>query len=136
MTSTELKAFAPLSAALPPSKEGEVLTESQWVTLMAIADTVIPSIHASTDQSPSQFGIQSSEYTTSTNTIKRGIPNKQSPDIARQYLEERPSSIPAFKDHVQRLLADHLREDAQKGIRVILSALESVLTPPDIFGLS
>lgn len=129
MTSTELKAFAPLEAALPTPREGEVLTESQWVTLMAIADTIIPSIHASTDQTPNQLGIQTSEYTTSTDIIKKGIPRQQSADIARQYLDECPSSIPAFKEHVQRLLADNLRDEAQKGIRIILSALEFVFNP-------
>lgn len=136
MTSTELKAFAPLAAALPPAKDGEVLTESQWTTLMAIADTVIPSIRASTDQSLTHLGIQASEYTKSTDIIKRGIPSQQSADIARAYLDECPGSIPAFKEHVQRLLADHLRDEAQKGISIILSALELVLHASTSYDMS
>ena len=126
MTSAELKVFAPLATPLPPPKDGQVLTDSQWTTLMAIADTVIPSVQVSTEQSPTQFVIQASDYTTSTEIIKKAVPTKDSAEKARQYLNERPSSIPDFREAISRLLSDHLRDDAQKGIRVILSALESV----------
>ena len=124
MTSTELKVFAPLAVSLPPPKSGKVLTDSQWNTLMSIADTVIPSV--STEQSPTQLAIQASDYAASMEIVKKSISNQERAEIARQYLGEHPSSIPEFREAIARLLSDSLRDDAQKGIKVILSALESV----------
>jgi len=43
MTSTTLADYTLLDAPLPPPREGDALTASQWTTLLAIADTIIPS---------------------------------------------------------------------------------------------
>ena len=125
MTSTELKALAPLAIALPPIKDDQVLSDAQWATLMAIADTIIPSLQVSSEASLQHLNVPSSEYNASTEIIKKNIPRGQRADLAKFYLNERPSSIPEFKDQLSRLLSNYLRDDAKKGVKTILYALES-----------
>lgn len=124
MAGRDLSAFAPVESPLPPPQPGEVLTESQWTTLMAIGDTIIPSIEESSAPSVTKLSIQQTEYISAINKLKEGLPASSEVDISRKYLEENSSSIPGFREALQRLLGDYTREDARKGIRVILSALE------------
>lgn len=123
MTSQELGLIAPLESPLPPLAAGEVLTESQWTTLMAIGDTVIPSITASSALSTTKLSVQGSEYSASIDKL-RELPAKPEAGLYRKYLEENASSIPGVREAIQRLLSDYMPEDARKGLRVVLSALE------------
>lgn len=129
MSSAQLGLIAPLDTPLPPLRDGEVLTDTQWRTLMAIADTVVPSIKASTEPSQDHLGLPPSEYTGALKRISARVPSRSGNDLAQQYLSERPSDIPAFKYLISRTLAECLAEDARKAIRVILSALGSVALP-------
>ena len=124
MTSTQLNFIAPLDTPLPPPPEGQVLTESQWTTLMAIADAVIPSIEVSSSLSNSSLCLAPSEYASAVETIARRLPAQTDPNLTQRFLQENASSVPGFRELLQRILGDSLREDARKGIRVILSALE------------
>ena len=124
MTSTQLKLIAPLDTPLPPLPEGEALSESQWITLMAIADTVIPAIEVSSTQSTKCLCLQASDYATAVEAIKKRVPSGTDDELPQSYLRENASSIPGFKELLRRTLGDYFREDAKKGIRVILSALE------------
>lgn len=124
MTSTELTIIAPLDAPLPPVPEGDVLTPSQWDTLLAIADTIVPALEVSSVPSLKSLSVQPSDYTTAVRTIQNNIPANASADAAQKYLAETASSAPGFKDLFHRILGNYMREDALKGIRVILSALE------------
>ena len=126
MTSTELDILAPLDTPLPPPPQGEVLTEVQWCTLMAIADAIIPAFTVSTAPSNSydQLSIQASEYAKAVQQIEKSIPSASKGKVAQRYLQENASSTPGFKDSIHRQLGHYVREDAIKGIRVVLSALE------------
>lgn len=94
---------------------------------MAIADTIIPSLEVSSPMSSTtHLRIEASEYTVAVEKLKESVPNDVDADIPRTYLNENASSIPAFKDLVHRTLGDYVREDARKGIALILSALEYV----------
>lgn len=125
MMSTQVAVLAPLASPLPPAPEGDVLTPSHWITLMAIADTIIPSLEVSAPMSSTtKLRIEASEYTVAVEKLKESIPNDVDADIPRLYLNENASSIPAFKELVHRTLGDFVREDARKGIALILSALE------------
>ena len=124
MTSTELNLLAPLDSPLPPPPEGEVLTASQWTTLMAIADTIIPSIVVSSTPSLNKLSVPASEYTTAISQLKKTIPADADADAPHKYLQENASSTPGFQETLHRQLAQYVRQDALKGIRVILSALE------------
>lgn len=124
MTPIALNLIAPLESPLPPPPNGEVLTDSQWTTLMAIADTVIPSISDSSQSSPERLMVEPSEYAMAVKTLKSEIPDTGKVDLIRTYLQESPSTLPGFKQYLHRTVEDFMREDARKGLRVLLSALE------------
>ena len=124
MTSTQLSLIAPLDTPLPPSAQSEVLTDSQWTTFMAIADTIVPSIEVSSALSKHILCIQASEYASAIEDIKSGKQTEVEANASQEYLHESASSVPGFKELLQRTLGDYLREDSRKGIRVVLSALE------------
>ena len=124
MTTIQLKFITPLDAPLPAPPVGEVLTEAQWTTLFAIADTIVPAIKVSSTPSVHTLYVQASEYATTVDTIKQGIQAETNADLPQTYLRESASSIPAFRESLRRILGEYVREDARKGFRVILSALE------------
>ena len=124
MTSTQLDLIAPLDTPLPPPPDGQTLTESQWITLMAIADAVIPSIKVSSTLLTNSLCLAASEYASAAATITKRLPPHTDPDLTQRFLEESASSVPGFREVIQRTLGDYVREDARKGMRVILSALE------------
>lgn len=124
MTSTQLNLIAPLDAPLPPPPQGEPLTESQWTTLMAIADTVIATIEVSSMTSTKSLCLPTSDYATAVEFLKQRLPSGSKDQLVQSYLRENASSIPGFRDLLRRTIAEFVREDAKKGIRVILSALE------------
>lgn len=126
MSSRQMDVLAPLASPLPPPPEGDVLTPSNWTTLMAVADTIIPSLDdSSASDSTTKLRIEPSGYTVAVERLKRSMTNDASDaNLARRYLSENATSIPAFKELVRRTLANYVREDARKGIAFILSALE------------
>lgn len=124
MTSTQLNLIAPLATPLPPPSKGEVLTESQWTTLMAIADTVIPSIEVSSDFSRASLSLPASEYSTAIEKIESRLPSTTDAGVPQQYLRESASSISGFQVQLRRQLADYVPQNARRAIGVILSALE------------
>lgn len=93
---------------------------------MAIADAVIPSIEVSSAPSIRKLVIQASEYASAIERIQHLIPVRTPAltEAAHNFLQESPSSTPGFKESIHRQLGQYLREDALKGIRIILSALE------------
>ena len=124
MTSAVLDSFAPLNAPLPPAPKGDVFTAAQWRTLMAIADAIIPAIEVSTAHSHDKLCLEASEYANAIEQIKSLTPPSADGKAAERYLSESASSTPGFRDSIHRQLGQYVREDALKGIRVILSALE------------
>ncbi|KAL6720541.1 hypothetical protein ACLMJK_002465 [Lecanora helva] len=125
MTSTQLSIITPLDTPLPPPLAGEVLTEAQWVTFLAIADTIVPSIEVSSGANDHKLCLQASEFTNAIDMVKSGVRSELKDSVPQAYLQENASSIPQFRDLLRRTLSDNLREDAKKGIRVILSALNT-----------
>lgn len=91
---------------------------------MAIADTIVSSIEVSSSPSKHKLCLQASEYTSAIDAVKGRISTNPNPDLPQQYLQESASATPGFKQLLRRTLGDFVREDARKGIRVILSALE------------
>ncbi|KAL8711186.1 MAG: hypothetical protein Q9220_004331 [cf. Caloplaca sp. 1 TL-2023] len=125
MTSTELNLIAPLDSPLPPIPEGDVLTSSQWDTLLAIADTIVPAVEVSPTTSLNALSIKPSELTEAVQQIRRNLPANAGADVTQNFLAEKASSVSGFKDLVQRTFGEYMREDALKGIRVILSTLDT-----------
>lgn len=124
MTSAELDMIAPLDAPLPPVQAGEVLTPSQWITFLAIADTVVPAIARPSTQSIDDLVVQLPEYDDAVQKIQQAIPADAASDALHEYMRAKASSTPGFKDLMHRTFRDYMRDDALRAIRVVLSALE------------
>ncbi|KAI4268025.1 MAG: hypothetical protein L6R35_006797 [Caloplaca aegaea] len=124
MSSIDLNRIAPLESPLPPVPEGDVLTDAQWTTFLAIADTFIPAIQVSSSHPRDNLSVQASDYADAVDKIRHSLPADAAQDAVQTYLAEKPSALPGFRKLIQRQFGQYARKDAVKGIRVILSALE------------
>ncbi|TVY14389.1 Long-chain-alcohol oxidase FAO2 [Lachnellula arida] len=115
----------PLVTPLPDGPNDEPLTAGQWTTIMAIMDTVIPSIRRDTTTSPtiSQLSIADVEYNAAAGHIQKTIVNAPDSESWDQYLNEKASDIPRFQALLKRTLAHYTPEDSRKGLALVLSAL-------------
>lgn len=113
----------PLDTPLPPGPTDPILSESQWTTLLAVADTFIPSIQPTA----------TTETTETSNTLTIGAENFDSAlakietsdqALARAYLTEAVSSVPAFRESLHRKLGHYVHTDERKGLIFVLSALK------------
>ncbi|RAL63381.1 hypothetical protein DID88_003805 [Monilinia fructigena] len=129
MTSNLVDAIAPIVAPLPDPPAGEYFTDLQWSTLMAIMDTVIPSIHkASITNDPSnQLSVPDDEYNDAIIHMRTCISSPPSNEALEAYLNEKPSDIPEFQDILLRTLTIYTREDARKVMAFILTTLNTRL---------
>ena len=124
MTSQQMSFIAPLASPLPPSRKEDILTFTQWITLLAIGDAIIPSVIASPSLSTDKLALQDSDYTLFKDELQATLPAGTDATLANAYLTERISSLVSLKDLIHRTLSEYLRQDATRGLSVILSALE------------
>ncbi|EAU34155.1 conserved hypothetical protein [Aspergillus terreus NIH2624] len=118
-------AYTPLDVALPPVPTTEVFSDLQWTTLLALADTVIPSIAPSAPKSRAAKVISQSEYDAVHSDLVARIHAPNASELATQYLEEHASSNPGFRDGIQRLFANYVHQEGRNGISLILTALNT-----------
>lgn len=121
--------IAPIVAPLPDPPEDQYYTDLQWSTLMAIMDTVVPSIHrASITNDPySQLSVPDDEYNDAVSHMRTTISSPPSNEALEAYLNEKPSDIPAFQDLLLRTLTIYAREDARKVLGFVLTTLNTRL---------
>ena len=118
--------LAPLAAALPEGPDGEAFTAEQWTTLLAIMDTVIPSIRRETASTnpKSHFIVSEQEYDTAAFHLQKTVVDPPDRESLDKYLDERPSDNPRFQDLLKRTLVFYGREDSRKGLALVLSTLK------------
>jgi len=116
----------PLATPLPDGPTEESLTAAQWTTLMAIMDTVIPSIRrdTTTNKTISQLTIADVQYNTAAGHIQKTMVNAPDSESFDEYLNEKASDHPRFQALLKRTLAHYTPEESRKGLAFILSALE------------
>jgi hypothetical protein len=126
MTSNQADALAPLATPLPDGPTEIPFSELQWTTLLAIMDTVIPSIRreTTTNNETSQLTISDVEYNKTVHHLKQTLVNPPDSESFDEYLEEKPSDNPRFQALLQRTLSTFARDDAKKGLSFILSTLK------------
>lgn len=126
MTSTQTDALAPLATPLPDGPTELPFSELQWMTLMAIMDTVIPSIRGetTTNNKITQLTISDVEYNETVHHLKKTLVNSPDSESLDEYLDEKPSDNPRFQALLQRTLSVFAREDARRGLSFILSTLK------------
>ncbi len=129
MTTTALRVIAPFEVALPDPTAGNYFTETQWTTLMALMDTVIPSVKresATSTPNLDEQHIPDTMYNTAVHHLQRNMTNPPIQVQLDEYLAEKPSDTPEFHELVKRTLIHFSREDARKGFSFLLSALKYV----------
>ena len=104
--------LATLATPLPPAPDGEVLTPSQWASLLSICDAFLSPV-SGIDETVHDIRPYSTD-STSTTTI-------------RDYLSETTATIPGFKDALHRRLASLPKDekDDLKGLAFILNTLNT-----------
>lgn len=126
VSSSQMDALAPLPVPLPEGPSEKYFTDEQWTTLMAIMDTVIPSVRreSASGNKTSQLTVPDVEYNAAVDHLKETVVNAPESESLDEYLDEKPSDNPAFHGLLRRTLIQYTRDDARKGLAFILSALK------------
>lgn len=126
VSSNQIGALAPLATPLPDAPADQFFTDAQWITLMAIMDTVIPSVHRESVASnrPSQLAVADEEYNAAVRDLKNSVVDAPQGEALDTYLQEKPSDNPQFHELLKRTLIHYSKDDARKGLAFILSALK------------
>ena len=113
---------------LPPAPDAsELLTDAQWDSLLALADTIIPGIVPSSSSASSKTNqkISDAEYEAAKKKLQFDSTSDESAEHATQLLTECASSIPEFKDSFVRMLAYYIPPANVRALTMILSALNN-----------
>lgn len=117
--------YTPEEVPLPPVSTVLVFSEPQWKILLSLADTVIPCIRsAELGPAPDCKVIPAEEYQASVVEVSSGVHGSDTETLAVKYLEEHPSSLPGFKESLQRTFSQYVHQEGRNGIALILAALK------------
>jgi hypothetical protein len=123
------EAVSPKATPLPPLPSEDPLTPTQWKTLLAISDAVIPAIKpTSTADARTEISVGDNEYSTAISTLKALTPENDSDadTAAKEYLADNASSNPRFKAELQRVLAMYMPQSTKKELCMVLNILKYV----------
>jgi len=89
-------------------------------------DTVIPSIRreTNTNHRKDQLTISEGKYTKALIHLQDVMVNCPEGEALEKYLDEKPSDNPKFQDLLKRTLSTYARDDARKGLSVVLTTLK------------
>lgn len=125
MTDLVESSYTPLEVPLPPGPDASFFTETQWKTLFALADTIIPSIRtAATVRSSTDKVISMAEWDSAVAKLSSLIPSTDAAKVAAIYLEEDVSSNPVFRACVERIMGHYVHEAGKNGFGLIMNALK------------
>lgn len=111
---------------LPPPT-GDPLSPEQWVTLLAFADAVVPSIAPSVTATPAtQLAVDANDYATALAQVQQLAGPDVEPNLSAEYLAETPSACPGFRENIHRLMAQYIPADTRKQLLMVLNVLKSV----------
>ncbi|KAF2794440.1 GMC oxidoreductase [Melanomma pulvis-pyrius CBS 109.77] len=117
---------SPKAAPLPPLPAEDPLTEAQWKTLLAITDTVIPSIKPmAVANTRTEVPATDNEYSAAITTLKALSPDPEADEVAKAYLQENASANPAFRESLRRLVAMYMPQSTRKEILMVLNILNT-----------
>jgi hypothetical protein len=126
MTTSDVEALAPLASPIPDGPTELPFSELQWSTLLAIMDTVIPSIRreTGTKNAVNHLTISDVEYNKTVNHLKNALTNSLDSESLDEYLDEKPSDNQRFQALLQLTLSTFARDDAKQGLSLILTTLK------------
>ena len=110
---------------LPPASSKYPLSQDQWKTLYAFADTMVaciqPARHAKQNV---DLGISENEYAMAVNKIEHYALASGNTTLVQQYLMERPSENPLFRANIYRLLSCFVPKDLFNQLTLGLTLLK------------
>jgi len=109
---------------LPPVAE-DILTAEQWGILLAVTDTVIPSLTPLEGNRLLKQPLRKDVYEASCKRLEQSVNLEGSQELVQSYLAESASAQPAFKDGFSRLINVYLHDQAQRELVFILKALNT-----------
>lgn len=116
----------PTPCGLPPLSGPAPLTDDQWLVLMSIMDTALPSVQRNVSDKLGVVHLTDIEYDRAMSHLRQNtaldLSNTAEFD---SYLAERPSDLPLFQDVLKRVIAG-FPEDKLASIRMILSMMKYV----------
>lgn len=117
-------ATGPTPTSLPPPPACDFYGEEQWAVLFSLADAIIPAVvPASTlADDKTQRGIDDADLDQATARVQSTMTTPPSDDLLKAYLQERPSTDPAFINGLRRLVAA-LPSPARAQLGIALTAL-------------
>jgi hypothetical protein len=120
-----LTGHTPKPSPLPPAPSTDPLSKDQWHTLWAFADAVVPAVHQGdvTKSSPNLI-LDSSDYGVAFNAIENYNLLGKHPNLAKEYLEEKPSDNPLFRQNIYRLLSLYVPKDLFNQLTLGLTLLK------------
>jgi hypothetical protein len=126
MATSEAEALAPIATPVPDGPTELPFSELQWSTLLAIMDTVIPSIRreTTTNNKINQLTISDAEYNKTVKHLKKTLVNSPDSESLDEYLDEKPSDNQRFQALLQRTLSTFVRDDAKQGLSLVLTTLK------------
>jgi hypothetical protein len=126
MATSEVEALAPLATPVPDGPTELPFSELQWSTLLAIMDTVIPSIRreTTTNDKINQLTISDVEYNKTVKHLKKTLANSPDSESLDEYLDEKPSDNQRFQAMLQRTLSTFVRDDTRQGLSLVLTTLK------------
>jgi hypothetical protein len=120
---------SPKATPRPPIPAEDPLTPSQWKTLFAINDAVVPAIKPTAIANvETEIAVTDSEYSDAISTIRALVPEND-PDAdraAQEYLVDYASSNPAYKLELRRLFAMYMPHSTRNDLGMILNLLKYV----------
>lgn len=127
----------PRASPVVPIPDEDPLTPAQWKTLLALADAVVPAVVPSSAAVPSSstadnesmtaLALPVAEYreaVASVAAVVEGQSADEKEELARTYLGERASEIPAFRAIIRRMLAVYMPEEGRRKLTGILNMLK------------
>ncbi|KAI9050127.1 hypothetical protein LZ554_006268 [Drepanopeziza brunnea f. sp. 'monogermtubi'] len=133
MASQLVQVMGHLPTLLPDGPVEDPYSELNWATLLAIMDTVVPSIQRETTGSGSrseclnQRTISAAEYQETFGHLQETMIDAPDSNVLAAYLHERPSEMPSFRDLLRRTMSIYVPEDGRNGLRMVLATLNSRL---------
>jgi hypothetical protein len=118
------------SSPLPSLSKEDPLTKDQWRTLLAIADTIVPAIVENKKDTPAfkAKAVEAVQYASIVSGLEKQAAESQhidkTEDVVKQYLAERPSKLPGFKEAIWRFLTTSVPPDQLKIMQIALNLLQ------------
>jgi hypothetical protein len=110
---------------LPRAPSTDPLSKDQWKAMYAFADTIVASIQpARHDKQNLDLGIPENDYAVAVTKIEHYALASGNTSLVEDYLMEKPSQVPLFRENIYRLLSCYVPKDLYDQLTLGLTLLK------------